>query len=56
MDDIAIYTAGEIHSDWRDQFRAYLEQLGVEAHTLGPQEVHDRSDSLAFSQDPCIEI
>ena len=46
MDDIAIYTAGEIHSDWRDQFRAYLEQLGVEAHTLGPQEVHDRSDSV----------
>ena len=46
MDDIAIYTAGEIHSDWRDQFRACLEQLGVEAHTLGPQEVHDRSDSV----------
>ena len=46
MDDIAIYTAGEIHSDWRDQFRASLEQLGVEAHTLGPQEVHDRSDSV----------
>ncbi|MDG2282620.1 MAG: YtoQ family protein [Longimicrobiales bacterium] len=46
MDDIVIYAAGEIHSEWRDQLRAHLEKLGVEAHIVGPQEAHDRSDSV----------
>ena len=46
MDDIVIYAAGEIHSDWRDQLRAYLERLEVDADLVGPQEVHDRSDSV----------
>lgn len=46
MDDIVIYAAGEIHSNWRDQLREHLEALGVEAHIVGPQEVHDRSDSV----------
>ena len=46
MEDIVIYAAGEIHSDWRDQLRAHLEKLEIEADIVGPQEVHDRSDSV----------
>ncbi len=46
MYDVSIYLAGEIHSDWRDRFRAALEERGVEAIFLGPQEVHERSDDI----------
>ena len=46
MDDITIYAAGEIHSDWRDELRDALEKRGVDAEILGPQEVHDRSDDI----------
>ena len=46
MDDIVIYAAGEIHSEWRDELRRSLEQAGVGAELVGPQEVHDRSDSV----------
>ena len=46
MGDIVIYAAGEIHSDWRDRLRAGLEAADVEAEIVGPQEVHDRSDSV----------
>jgi YtoQ family protein len=46
MDDITIYLAGEIHSDWRAEFRRLLETRGVRATCVGPQEVHARSDSV----------
>jgi len=46
MDEITIYLAGEIHSDWRDRFREMLRSRGVPAECVGPQEVHDRSDSV----------
>ena len=46
MDDIVIYAAGEIHSEWREELRGQLEKLDVEADVVGPQEVHDRSDSV----------
>jgi len=46
MDEIVIYAAGEIHSEWRDELRGYLESAGVDADIVGPQEVHDRSDSV----------
>jgi YtoQ family protein len=46
MDHIVIYAAGEIHSEWRDELRGHLERLGVDAEIVGPQEVHDRSDSV----------
>lgn len=46
MLDLSIYLAGEIHSDWRDQFRAALAERGVEATFLGPQEDHDLSDDI----------
>jgi len=46
MDEIVIYAAGEIHSDWRDELRAHLKDLDVDAEIVGPQETHDRSDSV----------
>lgn len=45
--DYHIYLAGEIHSDWRDQLRANVnEQRGVNFHFWGPQENHDLSDAI----------
>lgn len=46
MSEIVIYAAGEIHSEWRNELRGHLEQHEVEAEIVGPQEVHDRSDSV----------
>lgn len=46
MDELTIYTAGEIHSDWRERFRGALADRDVEATVVGPQEIHDRSDSV----------
>jgi YtoQ family protein len=46
MDSITIYTAGEIHSDWRDRFGGALEAAGVSARLVGPNAEHDRSDSV----------
>ena len=46
MNHLTIYAAGEIHSDWRDRLRRHLSDLGVSATVVGPQEVHDRSDSV----------
>ena len=43
---ITIYAAGEIHSSWRDDLRRSLSQRDVDATIVGPQEVHDRSDSV----------
>lgn len=46
MDEIVIYAAGEIHSEWREDLRDHLEELDVDADLVGPQEVHDRSDDV----------
>ena len=46
MNDLTVYAAGEIHSDWRDRLRDALEARGVDAELVGPQEVHDRSDAV----------
>lgn len=48
MEDLTIYLAGEIHSDWRDRLRAHLDALDLPADItfVGPQEVHDRSDDV----------
>ena len=46
MDDIVIYAAGEIHTPWREELRSHLTKLDVEADVVGPQEEHDRSDSV----------
>lgn len=46
MESITIYLAGEIHSNWRDEFSTALSEHGVTARLVGPQSVHDRSDSV----------
>jgi len=46
IDEITIYLAGEIHSDWRDRFRDLLAERDVPARLVGPQEVHGRSDDV----------
>ena len=46
MHPLTIYLAGEIHSDWRDRFRSALNDHGVDAELLGPQEDHGRSDDI----------
>ena len=46
MNHLTIYAAGEIHSDWRNELREALASRGVDATVVGPQEVHDRSDSV----------
>lgn len=48
MEDLTIYLAGEIHSDWRDQLRRHLKarNLSAELTFVGPQEVHERSDDV----------
>ncbi|MEM7414677.1 MAG: YtoQ family protein [Gemmatimonadota bacterium] len=46
MGDVVIYAAGEIHTAWRDELRKHLEALEIDAEIVGPQEVHDRSDSV----------
>ena len=46
MDEIVIYAAGEIHSAWREELRSHLTKLDIEAEVVGPQEAHDRSDSV----------
>ncbi len=46
MNELVIYAAGEIHSDWREQLREALAERGVEALVVGPQEDHARSDDV----------
>ena len=46
MTRICIYTAGEIHSNWREDLAEALESRGVSADLVGPQPVHERSDDI----------
>ncbi|MEJ2539093.1 MAG: YtoQ family protein [Gemmatimonadota bacterium] len=46
MNEITLYAAGEIHSDWRQELRTHLAARDVDARVVGPQEVHDRSDAV----------
>ena len=46
MSQIVIYSAGEIHSEWREDLTAELAKSGVEAELVGPQTVHERSDDI----------
>jgi YtoQ family protein len=46
MEPITVYLAGEIHSGWRDELREHLSQRGLPVRFVGPQERHDRSDSV----------
>ena len=44
MQAITIYLAGEIHSDWRDQIAAGVEQAGLPVRLDGPICIHEDSD------------
>jgi YtoQ family protein len=48
MDELTIYLAGEIHSDWRDRLRDHIAALAISADItyVGPQDDHDRSDDV----------
>lgn len=46
MKGITVYLAGEIHSAWRSDLEKAVAAKGVEARFVGPQTVHDRSDSV----------
>lgn len=46
MEPITIYLAGEIHSSWRDDLRELVADRGLPVRFVGPQEQHDRSDSV----------
>lgn len=46
MKPLTIYLAGEIHSDWRQRLREEVEKRDLPVEFVGPQEVHDRSDSV----------
>jgi hypothetical protein len=45
IEDLTIYLAGEIHSDWGDQLRGHIANLDIPADIdyVRPQKVHDRS-------------
>lgn len=43
---MTIYLAGEIHTSWREEFRALIEARGLSIEFVGPQENHDRSDDI----------
>ena len=48
MNNLTIYLAGEIHSDWRDRLGEELDALEIPADIdlVGPQAVHERSDNV----------
>jgi YtoQ family protein len=48
MQDLTIYLAGEIHSDWRHRLRTHIDFIGAPAEIdyVGPQEEHERSDDV----------
>mgnify|MGYP001170023017 FL=1 len=46
MESITIYLAGEIHGPWRKQLRELVEEKKLPVRFVGPQEEHDRSDSV----------
>lgn len=46
MQQITIYLAGEIHSDWRSELEREVAGKGVAARFVSPQTAHDRSDSV----------
>lgn len=45
MQKLTIYLAGEIHSDWREELEHMLRERDLPVQLVGPQTVHDRSDS-----------
>ncbi len=44
-----VYLAGQIHDNWREQFRSALNERGLPFDCVGPQEDHDLSDNVGES-------
>ena len=44
--NLNIYLAGQIHTDWRAQFRTLAQDTGLDLQFTGPMENHDRSDNI----------
>ena len=44
-----VYLSGEIHTDWRDQIRAGIEQVGLPVDLLAPNTDHDSSDACGVA-------
>lgn len=43
---LTVYLAGQIHSDWRDEFRKKAQDMDLPVTFLAPMENHDRSDNI----------
>mgnify|MGYP001465261464 FL=1 len=43
---LAVYLAGQIHSDWREDFKRLAEEKGLPLDFFGPMDNHDRSDNI----------
>ncbi|PRS29322.1 hypothetical protein C6X96_15935 [Bacillus pumilus] len=43
---LAVYLAGEIHSQWRDEIKEKSQSLKLPVTFVGPMENHDRSDHI----------
>jgi len=46
MLELTIYLSGEIHSDWREQIQAGIEQYDLPIDVLTPVVTHDASDHV----------
>ena len=44
--ELTVYLAGQIHDDWRTQFRKEIERRDLSIRCVGPQEDHALSDSI----------
>ena len=47
--DLIVYLAGEVHSDWRDQITAGVEEAGLPVEFLAPVTDHPASDNVGVS-------
>ncbi len=43
---LTVYLAGEIHTDWREQFQALAKENELPLDFVSPQTDHDRSDNI----------
>ncbi|MFC0522279.1 YtoQ family protein [Pontibacillus salicampi] len=44
--ELTVYLAGQIHDDWRDEVKNKAKDRELTIQFVGPQENHDRSDSV----------
>jgi YtoQ family protein len=44
--ELVVYLAGQIHDDWRNEFKEKATSLRLPLNFVGPMENHDRSDRI----------